>query len=254
VSGAPLAHAQPSGSAAGAGPGDGAEASAEAEPSPTTAVQALGWATAAYETGDLQRMVDLSRLVAEGALPGDDGQRAHALRLLGIGLYLSGRPDGAERAFIELLRLQPRARLDPRVTRPEVVAFFQDVRRRHGPKKYWALALVPPLGQFQNETRRRGWAIGSLEALTLGSTIATRLVLRSWVKSSDGTCRNEPYNPTPCENVRLAHWTSAGLFAATWIYGVVDALVNLDLEEGGGGEYQVSLMVLPNAAGLRVTF
>jgi hypothetical protein len=199
-------------------------------------------------------MVDLSRLVAEGALPGDDHQRAQALRLLGIGLYLSGRPDGAERAFIELLRLEPRARLDPRLTRAEVVAFFQEVRRRHGPQKYWALTLVPPLGQFQNDTPRRGWAIGSIEALTLGTTIATRLVLRSWVKG-DGTCRNEPSNPDPCRAVRLANWTSAGLFAATWIYGVVDALVNLDLgDDGGSGEAQVSVVLLPTAAGLRVTF
>lgn len=232
---------------------DPAADSPEASATPTTSTQALAWAATAYDIGDLNRMVDLSRLVAEGALPGDDDQRAQALRMLGIGLYLSGRADGAERAFVDLLKLHPSDELDARMTRPEVVAFFREVKRRNRPKRYWALSFLPPLGQFQNETPRRGWVIGGIEAATLVTTLSTRLVLASWVRDDD-TCRNDPYNPAPCRNLRIIHLASAGALAATWIYGVVDALVNLDHGDANLGEPRLSFVVAPNAAGFRLRF
>ena len=195
-------------------------------------------------------------MVAEGGLPGDDEQRAQALRLLGIGLYLSRRPDGAEQAFVELLRLRPRAELDPRLTRPEVVAFFQEVRRRHRPKKYWSLSFLPPLGQFQNETPTRGWLIAGAEVLTLGSAVTTAFLWDSWVRDSDGTCSPDPNKPARCRAVRLANFVSLGAFAATWAIGVADALMNY--EDGADGETppepRLSLIVLPNAAALTLRF
>jgi hypothetical protein len=223
-------------------------------PLPGSAAQALGWATAAYERGDLDRMVDVSRLVAEGALPADDQQRTQALRLLGIGLYLSGRPDGADRAFTELLRLHPRAQLDPRVTRPEVVAFFQEVRRRNRPRKYWALSFLPPFGQFQNETPRRGWILAGVEALTLGTVITTALLRQSWLNDSDGTCQPDPSRPARCQNLKTVNLVSAGAFAATWAVGVVDALMNYQDGDDPTAEPQVSFLLLPSAAALRVRF
>ena len=39
-------------------------------------------------------MVELSRQVAEGAVPGSEDQRAEALRLFGIGLFLAAAATG----------------------------------------------------------------------------------------------------------------------------------------------------------------
>src|SRR5437667_10524052 len=76
-------------------------------PPPTDAATALERARAAYEYGEMEMVVDSARLVAEGRLRPTDAQRAQALRYLGIGLFLTGRQEGAEPAFFELLRLRP---------------------------------------------------------------------------------------------------------------------------------------------------
>ena len=220
-------------------------------PPPGSAAEALDRASAAYEFGDLHQMVDLSGMVAEGAVPGSDDQRAQALRLFGIGLYLSGRRDGAERAFVDLLRLRPDARLDPTVTRPEVVAFFRDVRRRHRPKKYRALALLPPLGQFQNDTPRRGWLIAGLEAATLGATVATFVVLSSNTNSQQLCTIKSNFDPGPCERLKVWHYISAAAFAATYAAGVIDGLLGFDR---GDDDPELSFTVFPNGAAFRMTF
>src|SRR5688572_24557912 len=70
-------------------------------PLPTTAVAALDRANAAYEYGEMAEVVEAARPVVEGAVPADEPQRVQALRLLGIGLHLTGRESGAETAFVQ---------------------------------------------------------------------------------------------------------------------------------------------------------
>ena len=242
------------------GPATAAEENPNHPPPPTSAAEALDRAAAAYEFGDMHLMIDLSRLVAEGALMGNDGQRAKALSLLGIGLYLDGRPDGAERAFSELLRLRPRWSLDARRTRPEVVAFFRDVRRRSLPEKRLIFAFLPPLGQFQNHTPVRGWIIGGVEALTLATAVTSSVVLNNWRSSEGDLCRGGD-DKSSCDRLRVVNWISVGALAATWAVGVVDALLNhgsadetLDHANNDAQQTTTSLTLLPSGAALRVSF
>ena len=132
---------------------------AEQEPAPGNlpkdASAALVRASAAYEYGDMNQVVESARPVAEGLLPATREEQIQAFRLLGIGLFLTNRPLGAETAFTELLRKEPRARLDPTTTRPELVAFFESLRhqqlakQRSTRKMFWN--FIPPVGQFQND-------------------------------------------------------------------------------------------------------
>src|SRR5581483_8034547 len=62
----------------------------------TDAATALERALAAYEYGDMDLVVEAARPVAEGRAHPSDTQRVQALRLLGIGLFLTGRHEGAE--------------------------------------------------------------------------------------------------------------------------------------------------------------
>jgi hypothetical protein len=219
---------------------------------PASATEALTRARDAYEFGDLQQMVELSRQVAEGAVPGSEDQRAEALRLFGIGLYLDGRRDGAERAFIDLLKLRPNATLDPRITRPEVVAFFREVRRRNRPKKHKALVFLPPLGQFQNDTPGRGWLIAGLQVATAGTALASFFMYRDRV-NNQGLCTGTPdFEAKPCERLKAINLISGVAFLAVYAAGVVDGLMGF--EEGDPEEPRLSLAVFPTGAALRLRF
>jgi len=208
---------------------------------PVDAEAALERARAAYEYGEMEMVVDSSRLVAEGRLHPTAAQRAQALRYLGIGLYLTDRQEGAETAFFDLLRLRPRMRLDPTNTRPDVVAFFETVRRRHAveineaasnrPGKSLLLAFLPPFGQFQAGHKARGITFAALEVVSLGGAIATKLTLDAWNKypgntfmpPSDETGTN---HQDGARTLKSLNWVSVALFATTIVIGMVDGVAS----------------------------
>ena len=199
---------------------------------PADAEAALERTRAAYEYGEMEIVVDSARLVAEGRLRPTPSERAQALRYLGIGLFLTGRQEGAETAFFDLLRLRPNTRLDPTNTRPDVVAFFENVRRRHAaeiseaasnrPGKSLALAFLPPLGQFQAGHKARGITIAALEVLSLGTAIATNLQLRAW----DTPDHTFPGHQDSARTLKTMNWVSVGVLAATIVIGIVDGVAS----------------------------
>jgi hypothetical protein len=199
---------------------------------PADAETALERARAAYEYGEMEMVVDSARLVAEGQLHPTPAQRAQALRYLGIALFLTERREGAETAFFDLLRLRPRMRLDTTTTRPDVVAFFESVRRRHAaevdeaassrPGKSFALAFLPPAGQFQSGHKARGITIAALEGLSLATAIGTYLQLRAWRQPGDtfGSHTQTAYTLNAANHVSIA------VFVTTLIVGIIDGVAS----------------------------
>jgi len=242
----------PSPAAAGAAsPAAGAVAPAAASPTspvstgagslPVDAESALARARAAYEYGEMEMVVESARLVAEGRLHPTPAERAQALRYLGIGLYLTERQEGAETAFFDLLRLRPHTRLEATTTRPDVVAFFENVRRRHAveineaasnrPGKSLALAFLPPFGQFQSGHKARGITIAALEVLTLGGAIATDLQLHAWDKYPGHTFMPAPGQPgeghaDAARTVLVLNRVSVTALVATVIIGIIDGVAS----------------------------
>jgi hypothetical protein len=216
---------------------------------PADAAAALARVRAAYEYGEMEMVVESARMVAEGRLHPTPAERAQALRYLGIGLFLTGRLEGAENAFFELLRLRPSTRLDPTSTRPDVVTFFEGVRRNHAsaieaaasnrPGKSLALAFLPPFGQFQSGHKARGITIAALEVLSLAGAVGTYVQLRAW-ENADHT-----FGPPPGETgtdhtddartLKALNAVSVAVFAATVIIGAIDGVVSYyapDADEG----------------------
>jgi hypothetical protein len=228
-----------------------------AAPVATTAVAAIDRANAAYEYGDMKEVVDAARPVVDGALPATPAERFQALRLLGIGLYLTGRPTGAEAAFLELLRNRPKARLDATTTRPEVVGFFEDVRRRHSAdiqdaararsRKSLVWNFLPPVGQFKNGDTGRGVLFLSLEAASLATALTTLAVLEKWRLPN-----NQSKNPDTAKTLRTVNHVSVGVLAASYAAGVIDALLRSDREPED--QEKVSLFLFPGGAGLTGRF
>lgn len=233
---------------------------------PLSAAAALDQTAAAYEYGDLAVMVDSARLVTEGALPGTVAERADALRFLGIGLYLTGRLDGAEVAFTQLLALRPDARLDPTTTRPEVVAFFGDLRRRQDQRRRSELAarkryfwnFLPPAGQFQNGDNVKGAIVLGLEALALGSAVTSYALLRTWCESGTSVCHGH----AEAQDVKTFNHVAVGVFAATYVLAVADAVMSYGRQDEPEPEHAkgrrwtqtARLHLLPTGAALSLRF
>ncbi len=208
---------------------------------PVDAATALERARAAYEYGEMEDVVESARLVAEGRLSATPAQRAQALRYLGIGLFLTSRREGAETAFFDLLRLRSSTRLDPTSTRPDVVAFFENVRRRHAaaideaaasrPGKSLALAFLPPAGQFQAGHKARGITLATLEGLSLASAVGTYLQLRSWAKYPGDTF-GPPQGQLGADRtadartLKAVNNVSVLVFATSVIVGIVDGVAS----------------------------
>jgi hypothetical protein len=223
---------------------------------PPTAFAALVRAAAAYEYGDMAQVVDAARPVAEGTLPSSTDQRARALRFLGIGLFLTNRVLGADNAFAELLRMDPSARLDPTTTRPEVVAFFENIRHQHVARerasRHFIWNLLPPVGQFRNGDTTKGWIVGGVEVISLAACVASRLVSYSWHNP------NNTYGPNGTRTddertLRVVEWTSAGVLAAAYVYGVIDGIVHY-YRPADDSSSSLTMLIFPGGGGLRLTF
>ncbi|HEY8926902.1 MAG TPA: hypothetical protein VIU64_21110 [Polyangia bacterium] len=199
-------------------------------PMPMDAAASLERVRAAYEYGDIDSVVEWSRPVAEGRIPATVLERGHALRYLGIGLYLTGRAPGAEAAFLELLRLRPDSTLDPRTTRPDVVTFFERIRSRHSLEirasarennhKTFLLNFLPPLGQLQNGNRGRALLFGGLELVSAATAATTYALLTKWEKPG----HTFPGRENDATIVRTINWAALSILAATYVLGVIDGV------------------------------
>lgn len=219
---------------------------------PPDAAAALVRAAAAYEYGDLNQVVESSRYITEGGLPATPEQQTQAFRLLGIGLYLTNRPLGAEAAFAELLRKDPRARLDPTVTRPELVAFFESLRRQHLVKERSTRKMIwnfiPPGGQFQNGDDTKGWIILGVGLASAATYVTSLAIYDSWLRP-DGTAAHE----NTANALRPVNAIAGAVLIAVYVYGVIDGMVGYS-KPLDDSRLPVSLHFFPGGGGLGFTF
>jgi hypothetical protein len=227
-----------------------------ADQPPSNAFAALVRAEAAYAYGDMVQVVESARPVAEGTLSSSVEERARALRFLGIGLFLTNRALGAENAFAELLRVDPSARLDPTTARPEVVAFFENIRHQHVARERASRHLIwnflPPVGQFQNGDAVKGWILGAVEVASLAALITSRLVLYAW-HNPDNTYGPGGSHDSAARVLKIAQYPAAGVLAAAYLYGVVDGIVRY-YHPADDSSSALTLLIFPGGGGLRLTF
>jgi hypothetical protein len=187
--------------------------------------------------GDWQRVTALVGPLLQGQLPPGDLAEAH--RLAGIAAFFQNRRDAAEVHFVSYLRIDLDGRLDPALYPPEVVNFFNDVRalhdaelrkRRPKAKRYWALNLLPPVGQIQNGDKTKAWVIGGLLGAFAITNVTSFLVLRSWcaeVSGSQGssvTCDEGGDHSSSAPALRVVNIASGIGLILTYGFGVYDGV------------------------------
>lgn len=228
------------GSARGEPPAPSATAPGSLRSESEGARQLLRQAIDLYVVGRYQEAAERLRPLVETRVLQDRADQGEALRAYGISLFLVGARAGSERAFRDLLRLEPTARMDPAFVRPEVVGFFEAVRRRHRAEVHeirrrsssGAPNLLPPWGQFRNGQRTKGFLILGGEALFLATTITSFALLKSW----EGPTREFGGHEGAFAPLRTVNLVSAAVLAGILIYGMVDGYVYYRRHQRSGRE------------------
>lgn len=162
----------------------------------------------AYDRGEYNRAVEIVYpLLYPDTRLQSDGQIVQAHRILGVSFLFEGHKGEAEQEFRKLLQLLPDYHFDALLDPPEVVDFFNDVRKSYGGelgqleakrkaveqerlrptvierrvgRNSFAVSFIPfGAGQFQNGHRKKGWsflvaesAFGAVSVAAFATNIA----------------------------------------------------------------------------------
>jgi tetratricopeptide (TPR) repeat protein len=184
-----------------------------------------------------------------------------AREMLGLAYFYVGQEQEAQEEFKLLLYLRPRHRLDPFLVPPQAVRFFDQiwsdpamaekiekiekerlererleaekqkqqaktlVRRQYlketDIERFRIIAFLPfGLGQFQNGHTVKGILLASGGGLSLAANIVCYSLL---VALANDNGKYSPAEVPVAKALRITQYVTAGVFAATWIYGVIDA-------------------------------
>ncbi|RLB54019.1 MAG: hypothetical protein DRI34_12640 [Deltaproteobacteria bacterium] len=198
---------------------------------------------------------------------------AEAREMLGLSYFYLGHQEQARRQFVELLYLRPDHRLDPFLIPPAAVTFFDSIRKepavrekleqirksrqaskqppppRPPPPRVQTLvrqrelmrrsrlvAFLPfGLGQFQNGDTLKGVLLASGGGIALVANITCYSLL---VALANENGRYAPGDLQLARGLRIGQYVALGLFAASWIYGAIDA--NLNFQETVPGPWRES--------------
>lgn len=221
---------------------DDAEAAQGAEGEEETQEVVLQSAHNAFEYGQYEETVNLLRPLIERGLEMKKDDKTEALRLYSISLYLTGRKQGANLVFREMITLDPTMRLDPRLVPPQVVAAFDRVRREKLQEKvealepmkqrYAILNFLPPAGQFQNRQFVKAYSLLGAEVLLLALNLGSLAVLRApkyrqggdfVVQDIDGNIVED--NRKLAKAMRAVNYASFGVLLGTLVYGIIDGYI-----------------------------
>ncbi|MBN2361351.1 MAG: hypothetical protein JXR83_18000, partial [Deltaproteobacteria bacterium] len=252
---------------------------------PATAEEELARVRNLFAYGDCPAATDmLSELVLPGRLV-KEADLIDAHRMLGTCFFQLENRGEARREFMALLYLAPDTRLDPFLTPPAVVDFFDAIRseiadkleevrakreRERGVRKpqpmvtlaertvrrhNWYGTLMP-LGYPQFERGAWGWGALFATAQLAGAITAAASFWGSQALLRDGRIRVE-YDAAGnlvqdgrglYQTLRIANWSAAALTAVAYAAGVTEAIISFR-EETPVGETvrQVPLDQLPAA-------
>lgn len=194
-----------------------------AQSKPVTPRQLLGQAVDLYMEGRYKEAAEKLRPLVQTRVLRDRADQKEALRAYGVSLYLSGARAGAERAFRDLLRLDPGEKLDPGFVRPEVIVFFAYVRNKYQAElkrktsRAW-INVLPPWGQFQNGHRTKGYLLLAGELAFFATSVTTWLVIDKWKGETGEFLGYEK----EWKQLQVVNIVAASLAIGLAIYGIAD--------------------------------
>lgn len=216
---------------------------------PPEIVQRITQGEAAFKVQNYPRVIELLKPLAGHRLLKARREHRDVLEWLGVSEWLDGKEDDARLTFAKLILEWPSFHLDELLYPPELVRFYDARRqdmidlgvvdpnrdpslkkrlvlvRRDVDREVPTIAYFAPLGvgQFANNEPGKGTVVLVLELIGLATTAGTWLAIDG-LKDDQGFIRAEDEGKATALN---ALWLAgAVIFAGSYIYGVIDGLVN----------------------------
>ena len=129
--------------------------------------------------------------------PLSTADQAEANRLAGLAAFFLQQLPAADARFLDYLRLDPDAHLDPSLYPPEAVSHFEEVRARHAAEmrvrrshgtRYPEFCWLPLVGQYLNGDHAKAYVTGGVALAFLATNISTFYVLRHYCNDEGSTC------------------------------------------------------------------
>jgi len=230
-------------------------AKAETTENSTQLKPRLAAASKAFDFGDCDKVLQLLSNAQYIPYVDDEENFVQIYRMLSICYLKKKQKAKAEKELQNLLILRPRIELDPFTTPPQVIELFAQVKKEMAPKieeiekaraqitekekeaknplQKTVLRRVSPLaafvpfgfGQLENGHTVKAIAIAGAEVALLGVNIGSYWWKRSYIlPNSDGLVADSAALQG-YKTAQTVQFVSLGLLAATYIYGIVDALI-----------------------------
>lgn len=231
-----------------------------------SAADLIAEANASLEVGDFER-AEVSVRAIIGRVAASKEERAEAFRILGLLKFNEQANAEARAAFLEYLRLNPDAHLDPAMVTPEAITLLEDVRARNlaeldayrqkpEKKRYLLLNLVPAAGQIQNGERTKGILLASGMGLLLATNLGSYFTLKSYCDEVDRTCSSGDEDRTAtARNLQSVNVLSGIGLLSLYAYSVVDGYLGYKRHsERQKGRDHMSFQVIPVPGSTSVAF
>jgi len=201
---------------------------------------------------DYTKTIELLRPLIDGGKIDDVQARHQSLERLAASHWFTDDLDAARTRFASLLKEVPNHQLDPLFYPQELVSFFQNEKQRlaglgfigrgddngtnQGPRftlvereirrSYPTAAYFMPFGipQLLSERGSSGTLHAALQGLGLAANVATWLRVESLKENGAGVIAKS--DGSEAELLERVWWVGTGVLAASYLYSVVDGLMN----------------------------
>jgi len=190
-------------------------------------------AYAMYAYGDFKEAAKQFHSLLYPLVLKDKDEILKAYQYLGICYYILDQKLAAENEFRAILRTEPHYSLDPLFTPPQIVDFFNGLKREIGMevqrrRALFYLNFVPfGVGQFQNGQKAKGYVLLGVEGTALLTNLVTYYARKTMETSPDVYSKEDIKSANRLQDAQLiAFW----VFVGTGVYGIVDAVWNSPTE------------------------
>lgn len=206
----------------------------------------------AFRFQDYTKTIELLTPLIDGEQIKDTQARQEALERLAASYWFTDEHDAARTRFAALLKEIPTHRLDPLFYPQELVSFFQNEQQRlaglgfigraddnsmsNGPRfalvereirrSYPTAAYFMPFGipQLLSERGSSGTLHAALQGLGLAANVAAWLRVETLKNNGSGVIAKS--DGSEAELLESVWWVGTGVLTASYLYSVVDGLMN----------------------------